>query len=115
MDQSRDLGHTIPRRLVNFIEEQPNIKSPMERTEGEDMFPGLNATESYKMLFNNQIEDVRVDPSPIRHPSIGRVKYVGNFPSNYAFADAIQNSEEARREGHFMNQRCSVRNRFAND
>ena len=101
--------------MINFIDEHPNIKSPMEHKRVEDMFPGLNASESYKMLLDNQIDDVRVDPSPIRHPSIGRIKHVANFPSNYAFADSIQNSEEVRRENQFMNQRCSIKNRLAND
>ena len=94
MDLSRDLGHTIPKRLINFNEvHTPNIKSPMQQSVEGDMFPGLNSTESYKLLLDQQIDDGRINPSPIRHPSLGRMQHTRNYPSSYAFQEAIQNSE----------------------
>ena len=102
--------------MINFNDDQTNFKSPKPQSSEGDMFPGLQASESYKMLNNKRIEDVRVDPSPVRHPSLGRMQHTRNFPSSYAFADSIQNSEEARREGQFMGQRTSlIKNRMAND
>ena len=67
------------------------------------MFPGLNASESYKRLMEQPlVGDFVVDPSPVRHPSVGRTNFSGRFPSNYAFADCVNPNLDEVRRGDYM-------------
>ena len=120
LNQSRELCGTTPGHLVNLNDgtTPTEIHSPKRASRQRDMFPGLNASESYKRLMEQPNAGYsRADPSPVRHPSVGRTNFGGRLPSSYSFADCASTYPDyVQRADNVPSQRTPlVKCRGAND
>ena len=90
LNQSRELCGMTPGHLANSNDGMTPtaLQSPKRAPLSRDTLPGLNASESFKRLVEQPNAGwSRADPSPARHPSVGRTNFSGRFPSSYSFAD----------------------------